>query len=38
MVFETGTIMWMLGVFCVGVVYAGFALYWTITGKKEEEK
>lgn len=37
MVFDTGTIMWMLGVFCIGVVYAGFALYWSYTGKVKDE-
>lgn len=37
MVFDTGTIIWMLGVFCVGIVYALFALYWSITGTKEEQ-
>ncbi len=38
MVFEPGTIIWMLGVFGVGVVYALFALYWSVTGKKKEEQ
>lgn len=36
MVFPFATLVWMIGVFLVGVIYALFALYWSVTPKRDD--